>query len=194
MAPSSETADAAEMEGSTAGDEYRIGSKAGESAPKSAIRSHSDRWHADAPEIQEKTTLLVCCEPYPFTQRNLARTRIRSLAPRAATGPFSGKGIEQRLRCQGRFKASLWNWTTAEVDQVTHTEALGDFPQFRATSRDETAQQPIPAKLLDLNLPALGATAQTLENPGQLRRDRSHSLAKIAAGEVDQLESPTFSP
>jgi hypothetical protein len=55
------------------------------------------------------------------------------------------------------------NRTTPEVDQATHTEASGDFPQLLATGREETAQQPIPAKLLDLNLPALGATAQPLE-------------------------------
>jgi hypothetical protein len=43
------------------------------------------------------------------------------------------------------------NRTTPEVDQVTHTEASGDFPQLRATGREETAQQPISAKLLDLS-------------------------------------------
>ena len=67
------------------------------------------------------------------------------------------------------------NWTTPQVDQATHTEASGDFPQLLAAGREETAQQPIPAMLLDLNLPALAATAQPLENPGQLRRDRSLS-------------------
>jgi hypothetical protein len=44
----------------------------------------------------------------------------------------------------------------------------------------------IPAKLLDLDLPTLGATAQPHENPGQLRQDRSLSLAKKPAGVVDQ--------
>ena len=47
------------------------------------------------------------------------------------------------------------NGTTLQVDQATHTEAFGDFPQLRAAGREETAQQPIPAKLLDLNLPTL---------------------------------------
>jgi hypothetical protein len=80
------------------------------------------------------------------------------------------------------------NWTAPEVDQVVHTEASGDFPQLRATGREETAQQPIPAKLLDLNLPALGVTAQPLENLSQLRRDRRLSFADKPSGVVDQLD------
>jgi hypothetical protein len=71
---------------------------------------------------------------------------------------------------------------------MTHTEAFGDFPQLRAAGREESAQQPIPAKLLDLKLPALGTTAQPLENPGQLRRDRRLSFAEKPAGVVDQLD------
>jgi hypothetical protein len=61
---------------------------------------------------------------------------------------------------------------------VTHTKVFADFLQLRAAGREETAHQSIPAKLLDLNLPALGATAQPLEYPGQLRRDRCLFLAK----------------
>jgi hypothetical protein len=75
-------------------------------------------------------------------------------------------------RFRPRFMVLSSNRTTPEVDQATHTEAFADFAQLRATGREESAQQPIPAKLLDLKLPALGATAQALENPGQLRRDR----------------------
>jgi hypothetical protein len=85
-------------------------------------------------------------------------------------------------RWQPRFRMLSSNWTTPEVDQVVHTEVSGDFPQLRATGCEETAPQPIPTKLLDLNLPALGITAQPLENLSQLRRDRSLSLAKKKAG------------
>src|ERR1700678_4826642 len=88
-------------------------------------------------------------------------------------------------RFKPRFMVLSSNRTTPQVDQATHTEASGDFPQLRATGREETAQQPIPAKLLDLNLPALGITAQPLENLSQLRRDRGLSLAKEPAGVVD---------
>src|SRR5580693_539427 len=80
------------------------------------------------------------------------------------------------------------NRATPKVDQATHTEAFGDFPQLRAADREESAQQPIPAKLLDLNLPAPGATAQPLENPGQIRRDRRLSFPKKPAGVFDQLD------
>jgi len=55
------------------------------------------------------------------------------------------------------------NGTTPEVDQATHTEAFADFAQLLAAGREESGQQPIPAKLLDLNLPALGVTARPLE-------------------------------
>jgi hypothetical protein len=75
-------------------------------------------------------------------------------------------------RFRPRFLVQSSNRTTPEVDQATHTEAFGDFAQLLAAGGEETAQQPIPAKFLDLNLPALGATVQALENPGQLRRDR----------------------
>jgi hypothetical protein len=74
-------------------------------------------------------------------------------------------------QCEPRFRKLSSNGTTPEVDQATHTEASGDFAQFRAAGREETAQQPIPAKLHDLKLPALGITAQPLENLSQLRRD-----------------------
>jgi hypothetical protein len=80
-------------------------------------------------------------------------------------------------RCEPRFRMLSPNGTTPQVDQAAHTEAFADFAQLRATGREETAQQPIPAKLLDLNLPTLGATAQALENLSQLRRDRSLSAS-----------------
>ena len=89
-----------------------------------------------------------------------------------------------------RFRVLSSNGTTPQVDRVTHTRAFADFLQLRAIGREETAHQSIPAELLELDPPALGATAQPLENPGQLRRDRSLSLAKNAAGVVDQFESP----
>jgi hypothetical protein len=51
------------------------------------------------------------------------------------------------------------NWTTPEIDQAAHTEVFGNLPQFHAAGREETAQQPSPAKLLDPVLPTLGAAA-----------------------------------
>ncbi len=91
-------------------------------------------------------------------------------------------------RCEPRFRMLSSNGTTPQVDQATRTQAVADFAQLRAAGREETAQQAIPAKRLDLNLPTLGATAQPLENPGQLRRDRRLSFAKKPAGVVDQLD------
>jgi hypothetical protein len=73
-------------------------------------------------------------------------------------------------RCEPRFRKLSSNGTTPEIDQSAHAEVFGNLARFRAAGREETTQQPSPAKLLDLNLPALGATAQSLEYPGQLRR------------------------
>jgi hypothetical protein len=75
-------------------------------------------------------------------------------------------------RFKPRFMVLSSNRTTPQVDQAMHTEAFANFAQLLAAGREKSAQQPIPPKLLDLNLPALGATAQPLENSGQLRRDR----------------------
>ena len=75
-------------------------------------------------------------------------------------------------RCEPRFRMLSSNGTTLQVEQATDTEAVADLAQLRTAGREETAQQPIPAKLLDLDLPTLGATAQPHENTGQLRRDR----------------------
>src|SRR5580693_2372239 len=91
-------------------------------------------------------------------------------------------------RFKPRFMVLSSNRTTPQVDQATHTEAFADFAQLLAAGREESAQQPIPAQLLDLNLPALGATAQPLENPGQLRRDRRLSFAEKPSRVVDQLD------
>ena len=66
-------------------------------------------------------------------------------------------------RFKPRFMVLSSNRTTPQVDQATHTEAFGDFAQLLAAGREESAQQPIPAQLLGLKLPALGATAQALE-------------------------------
>jgi hypothetical protein len=56
-------------------------------------------------------------------------------------------------RFKPRFMVLSSNRTTPQVDQATHTEAFADFAQLLAAGREESAQQPIPAKLLDPNLP-----------------------------------------
>ena len=90
-------------------------------------------------------------------------------------------------RWQPRFRMLSPNGTTPQVDQTTHTEAFGDFSQLRATCREDTAQQPIPAKLVELNLP-------TLQRYNSSRSNIPASSAEIdafpwrkAAGVVNQL-------
>jgi hypothetical protein len=69
-------------------------------------------------------------------------------------------------------------WTTPKVDQVPNTEAFANLPQLGSGGRKETAHQRTPAELFHSDLPALSATPEPRENPGQLRRDRRLSLAK----------------
>ena len=116
---------------------------------------------------------------------SLAKKYLRS---RGKSVPRQGDRLAI-ARCERRFTMLSPNGTTLQVDQVTHTEAFADFSQLWAAGREESAEQSIPAKLLDLNLPTLGATAQPHENPGQLRRDRSLSFAEKPPGVVDQLDS-----
>jgi hypothetical protein len=77
--------------------------------------------------------------------------------------------------------------TTRQVDHVPDVQALADFAQLRARGRKESAEQPVPLEILYPSLPALSTTAQPLEDPGQLRRNRGLSLANEAAHVIDQL-------
>jgi hypothetical protein len=92
------------------------------------------------------------------------------------------------VRCDPRFRVLSSIGTTRQVDQVPHTEAIGDFPPRRAAGRKESAQQPIQAEPPHPVLPALGATTQPLEDHRQIRRDRRLSLAKEPTGEFDQID------
>ncbi len=56
----------------------------------------------------------------------------------------------RRERHGHKIKDAVTQWDNPQVDQATHTEAFRDFAQLRPACREETAQQPIPAKLLDL--------------------------------------------
>ena len=81
-----------------------------------------------------------------FSLRNIClRIRCKSM-------PRQGDRVAI-ARCEPRFSTLSSNGTTPQVDQMTHTEAFADFAQLRAAGREETAQQPIPAKFLNLNLP-----------------------------------------
>jgi hypothetical protein len=157
----------------------------------------------------KKDVQCVCRSMAPTLDRGLTTPlgRVHSIRSANRPGPWglpsSLRQICSRSRCmsvprqrdrtatardEARFRMRSSNWTAPEVDQVTHTKAFGDFPQPGATGREETAHQSIPVELLELDPPALGATAEPLENLSQLPRDRSFSIAKKAAGAVDQLE------
>jgi hypothetical protein len=78
--------------------------------------------------------------------------------------------------------------TTGQIDQMPHTKVFGDFPQFDAAGRKDTAQQALAAELGHPVTPGLGSNAQPLEDSSQLRRDRGLPLPKESAGVFDQLE------
>ena len=89
-----------------------------------------------------------------------------------------------KLRCDPRFGIESPTGTTRPIDHVP--KAIGDFLQLRAAGPKNAARQPIAAELFQPVLPALRATAQIPEDPGQLRRDRGLSLAEEPTGVVDQ--------
>ena len=105
--------------------------------------------------------------------------------PRASTSYVCGAASDSTLRgelptarCGPRITFVSSNRTTRKVDQVPNTEAFANLPQFGSGGRKETAQQSIPAEPLHPLMPGLGVAIQTLEDPGQLGRDRGLSLAK----------------
>jgi hypothetical protein len=90
-----------------------------------------------------------------------------------------------------RFIIPSLGGTARQVYWPPHAEPLGDFPELGAGRRKETAQQPIPAELLQPLLQALRAKIQPLEDPGELCRDRGHALAKEPAGVGDRFTAKT---
>jgi hypothetical protein len=91
-------------------------------------------------------------------------------------------------RFKPRFMVLSSNRTTPQVDQATHTEAFADFAQLLAARREKSVQQPIPAQLLDLKLPALGATFSLLV----ARNQRRHRLRRALSTERLYRASPSF--
>ena len=141
---------------------------------------------ATAPQRQVQPVLVACGLGSGRLCSGIHRVCVRS---RGASTLRPGERAAT-TRCDLGFRTVLSKRTASQVDQVPHTEAFADFAQLRAAGCKETAQQPISAELLQPTLPALGAPSQPLEDPRELRQDRSLSLAKEPAGVVDQF-NPT---
>jgi hypothetical protein len=77
-----------------------------------------------------------------------------------------------------RSGVSLSDETTRQVDRTFHAKAFGNIAQLRASRGKETAQQPTVAELRHPVLPALSASTQPREDPGQLGADRNLAVAK----------------
>jgi hypothetical protein len=48
------------------------------------------------------------------------------------------------VRYNSQFMIVSSDWTTRQIDEVPHADALGDFPSLRAAGRQEAVQHPIP--------------------------------------------------
>ena len=75
-------------------------------------------------------------------------------------------GIDGTLGMNRRIKSLLSRRASAQVRQVMHAQAGRHFPQSLAAGREESAQQPALAQLLQPRPPALRAAAQPIEDPG----------------------------
>src|SRR5271165_6389728 len=74
----------------------------------------------------------------------------------------------------------------SQIADASHVESRGRLSQLLSTGREETAEQPTHAQLLQPSPPALGSTPQPIEDPRQLRRDRGLPRAKQPPGVIDQ--------
>ena len=85
------------------------------------------------------------------------------------------------------------SWTCHRAGQLARlttfrTPRRSRISRSFASGREESAQQAMPIELLQPSLPALSTTTQPIDDPGQLCRNRSLSLAKEAIRVIDQLD------
>ena len=69
---------------------------------------------------------------------------------------------------------------------MSHLEALGQLSQLLAAGREEATERSAVLELFHPDLPALGITADAIENTGELCRNPGLALAKKPPGIVDQ--------
>jgi hypothetical protein len=69
---------------------------------------------------------------------------------------------------------------------MVQAQAAGDVSQALSARREEPAEQATFAELFDARPPAVGATADPVENSRDLSRNVRFSAAKQAPGVIDQ--------
>jgi hypothetical protein len=89
------------------------------------------------------------------------------------------------IRCDQGFRIESSNQKTRQVDQVPHTEAVGDLPKLGTSCRKEAAQQSIATEPLQPFLPTVGATPQPLDVSGQIRRNPRRTSVKDQCSAID---------
>src|SRR5262245_64121715 len=94
---------------------------------------------------------------------------------RSLTGPPSASRIGIT---EWAVPRALSRGTPAEIGQVMDTQASCNFAQALTARREEAAQQPALAQLLQPRPPALGTAAQPVEDSCQLLRNSRLALAK----------------
>ena len=77
---------------------------------------------------------------------------------------------------------------TAQICQVVHAHARGDFAQPAAAGCEEPAQEPALLQFLEPRVPAFRAAADPVEDARELGRDHGLAVAEKAAGVIDQKQ------
>ncbi len=104
--------------------------------------------------------------------------------------PTSGLAMGQSFAC-ARLRRRSSGRTPREIDDASQAELFGNLMELRLAGGKESAQQPALSQLRHAESPASSIDSHSLKNSGQLRRNRGLSLAKEAAGIVDQRDIAT---
>ena len=111
----------------------------------------------------------------------------RQTAPVSDEWRESGDG-RLAARYQLQLKMESLDRTSAQVRHASHAQALGHLRQPGSAGGEESAEQLTRAEFFESELPALGVAPQPLEDPGQVRRNRSLSFTEEPSGVINQKE------
>ena len=126
----------------------------------------------------------ICCSARTPGEMDGGRNRIVRRSERG--GGLIGCSKGRRARDGNPLQTALSRRATAEVCEVMHSQVCGDFSQALSAGGEESAEQSAGLQFLEPGLPALGAGAETFEDPSQLGRDRGLAVAEEPAGVIDQ--------
>jgi hypothetical protein len=115
-------------------------------------------------------------ENTPRARRPVAINRLRN-EPQSTPSSRGTKFDPAAADCAGQFMCSTGQFqrsagrTTIQIRQVANAQGDGGFSKPRSRAGQESAEQQPRLGFLDTGLPAVGAGAESLENPRQFGRD-----------------------